>query len=109
VTRGEIAPESVLLDLYLSGKIAGIGLDVFGNESAFAQLLRGGSAPGADLAAARMMVTKSLDRTANIYVQPHQAFNSDIAARAKAVESIKHVTSWYANKGKCFDEQLPYY
>jgi D-lactate dehydrogenase len=109
VTRGEMAPESVLLDLYLSGKIAGIGLDVFGKESEFAELLRGGTHSGADLAAARTMVTRSLDRTANIYVQPHQAFNSDIAARAKAVESIKHVISWYANKGRCFDEQLPYY
>jgi D-lactate dehydrogenase len=109
VTRGEIAPESVLLDLYLSGKIKGIGLDVFGRESDFAELLRGASVPGADLAAAQELVKRSLDRTANVYVQPHQGFNSDIAARAKAVEAVKHVVSWYKNDGRCFDEQLPYY
>lgn len=109
VTRGEIAPESALLDLYSSGKITGIGLDVFTNESEFVRLLLGEPATGADLVAAHTMVKKSLERSANIYVQPHQGFNSDIAAKTKAVEAIKHVVSWYKNEGKCFDEQLPYY
>lgn len=109
VTRGEIAPESALLDLYSSGKITGIGLDVFANESEFARLLLGEPATGADLVAAHTMVKKSLERSANIYVQPHQGFNSDIAANTKAVEAIKHVVSWYRNEGRCFDEQLPYY
>jgi D-lactate dehydrogenase len=109
VTRGEIARESVLLDLYLSGRIVGMGLDVFGRESEFGRLLRGEPLSGVDLEAALTIVKKSLDRSANIYVQPHQAFNSDVAARAKAVESIKRVVSWYRNKGTCFDEQLPYY
>jgi D-lactate dehydrogenase len=109
VTRGEIAPESALLDFYRSGKITGIGLDVFSHESEFTEVLRGKAATDADLDAARTMVTKSMDRTTNIYIQPHQGFNSDIAAKAKAVEAIKHVVSWYRNSGKCFDEQLPYY
>lgn len=109
VTRGEIAPESVLLDLYMSGKIVGIGLDVFGNESEFAELLHGKPLAEPDLTAARDLVTRSLERTANIYVQPHQGFNSDIAAKAKAVEAVRHVVSWYKNDGRCFDEQLPYY
>ena len=109
VTRGEIASESVLLDLYLSGRIAGMGLDVFGKESEFAALLRGEPLSDVDLVAARTIVEKSLDRTANIYVQPHQGFNSDVAAKAKAVESIKQVISWYRNHGRCFDDQLPYY
>jgi D-lactate dehydrogenase len=109
VTRGEIAPEAVLLELYNAGKITGLGLDVFTNESEFAKLLLVDSATGADLAAAKTLVSMSLERKANIYVQPHQGFNSDIAAKAKAVEAIKHVVSWYKNKGKGFDDQLPYY
>lgn len=109
VTRGEIAPESVLLELYKSGKITGLGLDVFTNESEFAKLLTGEAVTGADLLAAKTLVDMSLERKANIYVQPHQGFNSDIAAKAKAVESIKHVISWYKNRGNGFDEQLPYY
>jgi D-lactate dehydrogenase len=110
VTRGEIAPESGLLELYLSGKIKGIGLDVFTNESQLAKLLVDHNAVAeGDHYAARIMVQKSVERSANIYVQPHQGFNSDIAAGTKAAESMKHVISWYNNKGKCFDEQLPYY
>jgi D-lactate dehydrogenase len=110
VTRGEIAPESGLLELYMSGKIKGIGLDVFTNESQFAKLLVDNNAViEGDHYAAKIMVKKSIERSANIYVQPHQGFNSDIAAGTKAAESIKHVIAWYKNKGKCFDEQLPYY
>ncbi|MBA4390342.1 MAG: hydroxyacid dehydrogenase [Syntrophus sp. (in: bacteria)] len=109
ITRGEIAPESGLLELYLSETIKGIGLDVFTNESQFAKLLNDDAVTGNDLSAAQVMVKSSIDRTANIYVQPHQGFNSDVAARTKAVEAIKHVISWYNNKGRCFDEQLPYY
>jgi len=109
VTRGEIAPESVLLELYKSGKITGLGLDVFTNESEFAKLLLGDVVAGADLSAAKTLVNMSLERKANIYVQPHQGFNSDLAAKTKAVEAVKHVVSWYKNKGKNFDDQLPYY
>ncbi|MCX5811702.1 MAG: hydroxyacid dehydrogenase [Proteobacteria bacterium] len=109
VTRGEIAPEAVLLKLYKSGKITGLGLDVFTNESEFARLLTGEAVTGTDLMAAKTLVSMSLERKANIYVQPHQGFNSDIAAKTKAVEAIKHVISWYKNKGNGFDDQLPYY
>lgn len=109
ITRGEIAPESILLELYKSGKISGICLDVFTNESEFTRLLAGEDISGQDIEAAKSLVKMALERTANIYVQPHQGFNSDIAAKTKAIEAIKHVKAWYKNKGKCFDEQLPYY
>ena len=109
VTRGEIAPESVLLNLYDSGRIIGIGLDVFSNESAFARALIGEVSNGNDFSAARELIRRSVERSANIYVQPHQAFNSDVAVKTKAAEAIKHVISWYRNNGRHFDEQLPYY
>ncbi len=110
VTRGEIAPESVLLDLYRSGRITGLGLDVFSGESQFAALLLGKpAATDADLMAAKTLVERSIDRSSNIYVQPHQGFNSDIAAQTKAIEAIKHVAAWYKNGKQHFDEQLPYY
>ena len=109
VTRGEIAPESVLLELCRAGRISGVGLDVFSSECEFARSLAGERAQGQDLQAAQALVRMSLERSGNIYVQPHQGFNSDIAAKAKAAEAVKHVVAWYKNKGKCFDEQLPYY
>lgn len=109
VTRGEIAPEAVLLELYRAGQIAGIGLDVFSREADFAGLLAGEAAKGPDLLAAQELVRMSLARSGNVYVQPHQGYNSDLAAKAKAVEAVKHVAAWYKNHGRCFDEQLPYY
>ena len=109
VTRGEIAPESVLLESCQSGRIAGIGLDVFSREADVAERLNGAQVEGADLEAAQTLVNLSLQRSGNIYVQPHQGFHSDVAVRAKAVESIRHLSSWYANNGQRFNEQLPYY
>lgn len=109
VTRGEIAPEDVLLELYKSGKIVGIGLDVFSRESEFANGLNAGTCAGSEFEAAYDLLVRSINRSDNIYVQPHQGFNSDLAAQTKAVEAIKHVVSWYVNNGNGFDEQLPYY
>ena len=109
ITRGEIAPEDVLLKLYDSGKIIGMGLDVFSNESEFARALNDDVRDGSDFSAARELISRAIDRSANIYVQPHQGFNSDVAVITKAAETIKHVVSWHGNKGRCFDEQLPYY
>lgn len=111
VTRGEIAPESGLLALVRSGRIGGLGLDVFSSESELAALLSEG--PGraggsADVCAARELVRMALERRGNVYVQPHQAFNSDLAAKAKAVETLRHVAAWFRNGGERFDSQLPY-
>ena len=79
------------------------------NPNLPALLNKQGNVTDADVLAARGLVEKSIERNSNIYVQPHQGFNSDIAAQAKAVEAIKHVAAWYRNGGQCFDEQLPYY
>ena len=98
-----------MLELYRSGRITGIGLDVFSHESEFAAVLAGAPAGGADLQAAQALVAMALARSGNIYVQPHQGFNSDLAAKAKAVEAIRHLAAWYRNNGNGFDEQLPYY
>lgn len=110
VTRGEIAPEAALLKLYNEGIIGGLGLDVFSDEEGFSKELNGSSATEQENhAAAKIILQHALDRTANIYVQPHQAFNSDLAVIAKARETIRHLEAWYRNEGRCFDEQLPYY
>ena len=109
VTRGEIAPEAGLLDLYRTGKIMGIGLDVFSREAAFTEVLLGAATDDPDLVAAAALTRMALERTGNVYVQPHQGFNSDIAARTKAAEALKHVVAWFRNDCRHFDEELPYY
>jgi len=109
ITRGEIAPEETLLRLYDAGRIIGIGLDVFSSEFEFARAMNNGSGEAGAFPAARELVKRAIERSANIYVQPHQAFNSDVAVQTKAVESIRHVIAWFRNKGTRFDDQLPYY
>ncbi len=109
VTRGEIAPEAGLMKLYKEGHIAGIGVDVFGNEAEFSAALHGEPAINEDVKAGLEMLKIARERTGNIYVQPHQGFNSDVAASTKAHEALNHVIEWVKNGGKCFDEQLPYY
>ena len=110
VTRGEIAPEAGLLRLYREGRILGIGLDTFSHEPAFTALIRGqGGTDEADVIAAAQLLEMAVNRTGNVYVQPHQGFNSDIAAATKATDAIQHLIAWYALDKKRFDEQLPYY
>lgn len=110
VTRGEIAREAALLELYESGKIFGLGLDIFSGESALTACLRGKAQPeNADTKAAQTLIRMALDRTGNIYVQPHQGFNSDKAALCKAEETIRHLEAYYRRDCQGFDSQLPYY
>ncbi|AYZ72891.1 hydroxyacid dehydrogenase [Fusobacterium necrophorum subsp. funduliforme] len=110
VTRGEIAPESILLNCYKKGIISGIGLDVFTNEEVFSKVVKGEmKTQEKDIKAAKKIEEKALSQEENFYVQPHQAFNSDLAARAKAKEAMKQICIWYKNNKEKFDEQLPYY
>jgi D-lactate dehydrogenase len=109
VTRGEIAPEAGLVELYDKKIIGGIGLDIFTEENVFSKVVRGETPEKPDHVAGKELVERALNRSANIYVQPHQGFNSDVAAVNKAREAVKHIVAWYRNGKKHFDEQLPYY
>ena len=110
VTRGEIAPEATLMKYYEAGKIIGIGVDVFSDENGFSSLLHNRElTPSDNHRAALKMLDLAINRTGNVYVQPHQAFNSDVAAMSKAKETIKHMVAYYKNNMERFDSQLPYY
>ncbi|MDR1648802.1 MAG: hypothetical protein LBR71_00950 [Synergistaceae bacterium] len=109
VARAEVAPEAGLLELYDRNILGGIGLDVFSEEESFSRVVNGEPTNDPNLLAAKEMLRRSLDRSANIYIQPHQGFNSDAATVHKAYESIRHVAAWYRNDKKRFDTQLPYY
>jgi D-lactate dehydrogenase len=110
VTRGEIAPERVLLRLLRAGRIRGLGLDVFSNEDEFGRRRKGlQESQDPDVQAASTLVDMALARSGNVYVSPHQGFNSDKAARSKAVEATRHVVAWYRSRCEGFDEELPYY
>lgn len=110
VTRGEIASEAVLLKLYRSGKIFGLGLDAFGGEAGLTAVLRGNKEAETDNERAGVeIIRRALDRSENFYVQPHQGFNSDKAALCKAVETIHHLEDYYRRGCDGFDTQLPFW
>lgn len=110
VTRGEICPEAPLLKLYRSGQIFGIGLDTFNGEAELTKILRGlKSTEGEHDAACLEIIQAALERTENFYVQPHQGFNSDVAALCKATETVKHLEDYFARGCADFASQLPYY
>ncbi|MDR1978326.1 MAG: hypothetical protein LBQ42_06300, partial [Synergistaceae bacterium] len=77
-------------------------------ENVFRKVINGAPTEDPDHLAAKEMVERALNRTANIYVQPHQAFNSDAASINKAYETLRHVAAWYKNDKNRFDQQLPY-
>lgn len=110
VTRGEIAPEAALWKLYTEGHLFGIGVDTFNGEAELTKALRGQKCPETKHEeAAICMIDAALVRTANIYVQPHQGFNSDVAALCKATETVKHLEDYFARGCTDFASQLPYY
>lgn len=110
VTRGEITDERALLTLYEEGRIFGIGLDAFAHEAELTEVLRGKRTAETPLEKAQTeLIRLSLTREGNVYTAPHQGFNSDIAARDKAIETVRHLEAYYRNGCKHFDSQLPYY
>lgn len=110
VTRGEIAPEAPLLKLYKSSQLFGIGVDTFRGEAELTKVLRGQKQVETEHEAASVeLIRGALERTENFYVQPHQGFNSDVAALCKATETVKHLEDYYARGCKDFASQLPYY
>ena len=110
VTRGEIAQEAVLWKLFSEGHLFGIGVDTFNGEAELTKVLRGQkNIESENEEAAIQMIDAALMRTANIYVQPHQGFNSDVAALCKATETVKHLEDYFARGCTDFASQLPYY
>ena len=110
VTRGEIAPESALWKLYQEGHLFGIGVDTFHGEAELTKVLRSQKQAETDHEkAAISMIEAALARTANVYVQPHQGFNSDVAALCKATETVKHLEDYFSRDCVDFSSQLPYY
>lgn len=110
VTRGEIAPEAALWKLFSEGHLFGIGVDTFYGEAELTKVLRGQkNIESENEDAAIKMIDAALVRTANIYVQPHQGFNSDVAALCKATETVKHLEDYFARGCTDFASQLPYY
>ena len=88
IARGELSPAKDLLRLLDEKHLAGIGLDVYENESGLAMCLRTGSAqPDQDLITA----TLEMSRRSNVILTPHNAFNTTEALERKSSQSIEQI------------------
>jgi D-lactate dehydrogenase len=87
VSRGEISPSLHLLRLMREGRLGGIGLDVFCNESELAVNLRAASVSNDE----EVQATLELSRHSNVILTPHNAFNTQEAVDRKARHSVRQV------------------
>ena len=90
VARGELAPAADLLELLDSGRLGGVGLDVYEAEKELAVSLRSGTAPAGGPAAASL----ELAARPNVIATPHNAFNTAEAIERKARRSVESIVEY---------------
>jgi D-lactate dehydrogenase len=87
VARGELLDTAAAQDGLASGRLAGLGLDVFNEENRVADALRG-LAPGN----AESDRLRALARHPGVILTPHNAFNTLEAVERKSQLSVEQVT-----------------
>lgn len=89
VSRGELSPATVLLGLLKEGRLGGVGLDVYNEESTLAVALRAGNS----LVAAGEEVRSILEMKdrADVILTPHNAFNTVEAVERKSSQSVEQL------------------
>ena len=92
VARGELIVLEDLLKLYNRAHLAGIGLDVFPDESVLATNLRG-NASGQNYT--DLSVFHELMRQDNIILTPHNAFNTEESLAMKVQETITELEHFH--------------
>jgi len=90
VGRGESTPLVGLKRLLDEEILAGLGLDVYENESGLANVLRTGK-HGDE---AQMEVVRALQKKDNVIFTPHNAFNTEEALERKAERSARAVAQF---------------
>lgn len=96
IARGEHAPSADLLRLLEEGRLAGVGLDVYEEESELAVGLREGklSIEGDVAASPSVAATLELVRRDDVIATPHNAFNTAEAVERKAQLSVEAVAEF---------------
>ncbi len=90
ISRGELSPSTVLLQALEHGWLAGVGLDVYDQESVLATSLRG-QTPTDD---AEANAALQLSRRDDCLCTPHNAFNTDEAVHRKSDHSVQQVLAF---------------
>ena len=91
VARGEMMRTGDLVQLLDEGRLGGVGLDVFENESeigvAFRQHKRDNSSP-------RVIALRELATRDNVILTPHNAFNTVESVERKSEQSIQQIVQF---------------
>lgn len=90
IARGELSPSTALLAALRSGRLGGVGLDVYDHEAALAELLRGGQ-PTND---PEVLATLELMKMDNVLLTPHNAFNTVESVARKSEQSVRQVIAF---------------
>ena len=89
VSRGELSPPPILLDLLKEGHLGGVGLDVYDGESQLAVALRQGTSLG-DANGTIQAILEMRDRE-DVIMTPHNAFNTHEAVVRKSKQSVEQL------------------
>lgn len=95
IARGELSPPEDLLRLLKDGRLGGVGLDVYDEESRLAVALRSGQP--CDHPSVRAVL--ALREWPNVILTPHNAFNTLESVERKAEQSLQQV-SHFLGKGQ---------
>jgi D-lactate dehydrogenase len=102
VSRGELSPSTALLAALESGRLAGVGLDVFDHEPELAVTLRSGGASDD----AEVRATIALAARDDVICTPHNAFNSEEALERKSLHSVQQIEAYFST-GRLLWPALP--
>lgn len=104
VSRGELSPPDDLLRLLEDGRLGGVGLDVYEDESRLAVALRVNDpmpdATGEDAALRAVLRLRQRD---DVICTPHNAFNTAQAVRRKSEQSVQQIVGYLQGKGFVWD------
>ncbi len=91
ISRGELSPTVILLELLESGSLGGVGLDVFDEEKALAVCLRDGGETPSGRQGEQTRAALDLAEREDAVVTPHNAFNTAEAVVRKAEHTIQQL------------------
>ncbi len=94
IARGELSPAQDLLGALNAGRLSGVGLDVYDNESLLAVSLRSGTP--ADDPSVRAVL--ELRERPNVILTPHNAFNTLEAVERKSAQSAEQIAAFLAKR-----------
>jgi D-lactate dehydrogenase len=92
IARGELSPPADLVRLLRDGRLGGVGLDVYDEESRLAVALRSGQ-PCDHPSVSAILALRDLP---NVILTPHNAFNTLESVDRKAEQSIQQVSQFLA-------------